>query len=61
MSIFLFLQKPEERYVEDPTEAGPNSEQKRWEEEHLNAALMRFGARDAKQKVFPNHHSVHVI
>ena len=29
-------------------ETGPNSEQRRWEEEHLHAALLKFGARDAK-------------
>ena len=29
---------------------GPNSEQQRWEEEHVGAALMSFGARDSKQK-----------
>lgn len=38
-------------------EVGPNSEQKRWEEEHLHSALMHFGAKDAKskQKVSLNH------
>ena len=30
--------------------AGPNSEQQRWEEDHVGAALMSFGARDSKQK-----------
>ena len=39
-----------ERYVEDATEKGPNYEQKKWEEEHMHAAIMKFGARDAKQK-----------
>jgi len=34
--------------VEDKTEVGPNFEQRRWEEEHLNAALLKFGARDAR-------------
>ena len=29
---------------------GPNAEQLRWEEEHVGAALMSFGARDSKQK-----------
>ncbi|XP_066295564.1 pre-mRNA-splicing factor ATP-dependent RNA helicase DHX16-like [Branchiostoma lanceolatum] len=39
-------------YVEpEEEEKGPGSEQKRWEEEHLNTAVMRFGARDAKQKM----------
>ncbi|XP_067933962.1 pre-mRNA-splicing factor ATP-dependent RNA helicase DHX16-like [Watersipora subatra] len=42
--------KPNERYVEDPSEAGPNYEQKRWEEEHLSSAIMHFGAKDAKAK-----------
>lgn len=42
--------KPSEKYEEDEFEKGPNYEQKRWEEEHVGAALMRFGARDAKQK-----------
>jgi hypothetical protein len=36
--------------VEDKAEAGPGFEQKRWEEQHLNAALLKFGARDAKTK-----------
>ena len=36
--------------MEDSKEKGPNSEQKRWEEEHLGAAIMKFGARDAKVK-----------
>ncbi|GAB1600938.1 pre-mRNA-splicing factor ATP-dependent RNA helicase DHX16 [Argonauta hians] len=42
--------KPNERYVEEPNEKGPNAEQRRWEEEHLNAAVMKFGARDARDK-----------
>ena len=29
---------------------GPNSEQKKWEEEKLGYARMKFGAKDAKQK-----------
>jgi len=37
--------------VEDKSEAGPGFEQKRWEEEHLNAALLKFGAKDAKSSV----------
>ena len=45
------LQQPEkEHYVEDDFDAGPSSEQKRWEEDHLNAALLKFGAKDAKRK-----------
>ena len=48
---FSFFKKPNEHhYVDDPTEKGPNHEQKRWEEEHLHAAMMRFGAKDAKEK-----------
>lgn len=35
---------------EDARETGPNYEQRHWEEEHLNAALLKFGAKDAKQK-----------
>ena len=42
--------KPSEKYEEDEVDKGPNYEQKRWEEDHVGAALMRFGARDAKQK-----------
>jgi len=40
--------------VEDKTELGPNYEQRRWEDEHLHAALLKFGAKDAKSasKVF---------
>lgn len=34
--------------MEDKTETGPNYEQRRWEEEHLHAALLKFGAKDAK-------------
>ena len=42
--------KPNEKYVEEASEKGVNVEQKRWEEEHLNAALLKFGAKDAKTK-----------
>ncbi|XP_048777576.1 pre-mRNA-splicing factor ATP-dependent RNA helicase DHX16-like [Ostrea edulis] len=42
--------KVSEKYEEDFTEKGPNYEQKRWEEEHVGAAIMKFGARDAKSK-----------
>lgn len=38
-----------EEYVE-VEEKVPTSEQKKWEEERLEGALLRFGARDAKQK-----------
>ena len=36
--------------MEDTTEKGPNFEQLKWEEEHMNAALLQFGAKDAKKK-----------
>lgn len=37
----------EDEYVElDRKEAGPNSEQRKWEEEHQKRAMMKFGARD---------------
>ncbi|KAL5012827.1 hypothetical protein ScPMuIL_011378 [Solemya velum] len=42
--------KPSEKYVEDETEKGMNYEQKHWEEEHMGAAIMKFGARDAKAR-----------
>jgi len=42
------VQTEPQRYVEDKTEAGPNFEQRRWEDEHLHAALLKFGAKDAK-------------
>ena len=42
--------KPREKKEEDETKKGPDYEQKRWEEEHVGAALMRFGAKDAKDK-----------
>lgn len=42
------MQKEPQRYMEDKLESGPNFEQKRWEEEHLHAALLKFGAKDAK-------------
>ncbi|RUS74189.1 hypothetical protein EGW08_018057 [Elysia chlorotica] len=43
-------EKPQEKYVEDRSERGGGSEQQRWEEDHLNAALLKFGARDAKDR-----------
>ncbi|ESO01536.1 hypothetical protein HELRODRAFT_174494 [Helobdella robusta] len=43
------------KYVEDPNEKGLNFEHKRWEEEHLNAALISFGAKDAKDKYKKNY------
>jgi len=30
-----------------PAVAGPNSEQQKWEEQHVGAALMSFGAKDS--------------
>uniref|UniRef100_T1J1A2 RNA helicase n=1 Tax=Strigamia maritima TaxID=126957 RepID=T1J1A2_STRMM len=40
-----------EKYVEgDDKEMGPNYEQRKWEEEQMGSAIMRFGARDAKAK-----------
>ena len=39
------------QYVEvDDTEKAPNAEQRKWEEERLGIARLRFGAKDAKQK-----------
>lgn len=34
--------KVSEKYEEDFTEKGPNYEQKRWEEEHVGAAIMKY-------------------
>ncbi|XP_002734191.1 pre-mRNA-splicing factor ATP-dependent RNA helicase DHX16-like [Saccoglossus kowalevskii] len=43
--------KPSDRYVEPlEEELGPNSEQKRWEEEHVKKGSLKFGAKDAKRK-----------
>ncbi|XP_070177312.1 pre-mRNA-splicing factor ATP-dependent RNA helicase DHX16-like isoform X2 [Littorina saxatilis] len=42
--------KPQEKYVEDAKEIGPNFEQRRWEDEHFHAGTLRFGARDAREK-----------
>ncbi|KAK7488061.1 hypothetical protein BaRGS_00020652 [Batillaria attramentaria] len=42
--------KPQDKYVEDASERGPNYEQRRWEEEHLHAASFHVGARDAAEK-----------
>ncbi|MGH0163487.1 UNVERIFIED_CONTAM: hypothetical protein FKN15_045048 [Acipenser sinensis] len=43
-----------ERYVEPESEGGtgwaPRDEQRRWEEEQLGAASLRFGARDAQER-----------
>ena len=43
-------EKRHDRYSEDIKEKGHNFENKKWEEEQANAALMKFGARDAKEK-----------
>ena len=37
-------------FVEDVAEKGPNFEQRNWEEQHLNAAILKFGAKDAKER-----------
>ena len=50
LPFLLHQQKPSEKYVEEVTEHGVNAEQKRWEEDHLSAATLKFGARDAKSK-----------
>ena len=36
--------------MEDSRERGPNYEQKQWEEDHLSAALLKFGAKDSKER-----------
>ncbi|XP_067830119.1 pre-mRNA-splicing factor ATP-dependent RNA helicase DHX16 isoform X2 [Heptranchias perlo] len=44
--------KVPDRY-EEPTaddKHAPRDEQKRWEEEHMDAALLKFGARDARER-----------
>ncbi|KAJ6652892.1 hypothetical protein lerEdw1_010550 [Lerista edwardsae] len=47
----LALQKIPDRYEEPQTEdhLAPRDEQRRWEEEHIGAAALHFGARDANQ------------
>lgn len=41
--------QPSQTYLEvDEKEKGPNYEQKKWEEEQMSSAVMRFGAKDAK-------------
>jgi pre-mRNA-splicing factor ATP-dependent RNA helicase DHX16 len=42
--------KHHDKYAEDIKEKGPNFEQRKWEEERTNAAIMTFGSRDAKEK-----------
>ena len=39
--------KREDKYSEDIKEKGPNADIKKWEEEHLNTAILKFGAKDA--------------
>ena len=40
-----------DRYVEiDDKEKAPNYEQRKWEEEHLHSAQLKFGAKDAKER-----------
>ena len=48
--VVLLFQKPQDKYVEDGKEHGPNYEQRQWEEDHLNAALLKFGAKDSKER-----------
>ena len=44
-------EEPTKKYTEtDAREKAPNSEQRKWEEEKLQAAQYRFGARDAKEE-----------
>ena len=44
------FQKPLNQYLEDPVEKRQSYEQKKWEEEHLNADLLKCGVIDAKSK-----------
>ena len=39
-----------DKYAEDIKEKGPNYEQRKWEEDQVNAAIMKFGASDAKER-----------
>lgn len=45
-------EKPSNRYVEpeDDQELGPNADIKKWEEEQMGIATVRFGAKDAKER-----------
>ena len=36
--------------VKPTTQLGPNADIKKWEEEQMDIATVRFGARDAKEK-----------
>lgn len=40
---------------------GPNAEQKRWEEDKLGHARMKFGAKDAKQKSKVSDHILYRV
>ena len=43
--------KEVDKYVEvDEKEKAPNYEQRKWEEEHLHSAQLKFGAKNAKEK-----------
>ena len=43
--------KETDRYIEvDEKEKAPNYEQRKWEEEHLHSAQLKFGAKDAKER-----------
>lgn len=46
------LQKIPDRYEEPQAEdhMAPRDEQRRWEEDHIGAAALRFGARDADRR-----------
>lgn len=62
---FLFLstsQKIPDRYEEPQTEdhLAPRDEQRRWEEDHIGAAALHFGARDANQR-HPHKHYEYVL
>ena len=43
-------QQQTDKYAEDIKEKGPNYEQRKWEEDQVNSALMSFGAGDAKRR-----------
>ena len=43
--------KPADKYAEDIREKGQNFEARKWEEEQASQAIMKFGARDAKEKL----------
>jgi pre-mRNA-splicing factor ATP-dependent RNA helicase DHX16 len=47
--------KQNDKYSEDIKEKGVNYEQKKWEEDQVNSAIMRFGAKDAKDKNFKEY------